>query len=67
MDHLPVTISRTLQLALGAAAIVCLVVVYSFGAPPLPVLLGALAAILWITGKAAWRRAKDRAAGRRRT
>ena len=66
MDLLPVTISRTLQLALGAAAIVCLVVVYSFGAPPLPVLLGALAAILWITGKA-WRRAKDKAAGRRRT
>ena len=60
------TISRTLQLALGAAAIVCLVVVYSFGAPPLPVLLGALAAILWIAVKA-WRRAKDKAAGRRRT
>jgi len=48
------TFSRTLQLALGAAAIVCLVVVYSFGAPLVPALIGALVAILWIAGKA-WR------------
>jgi len=48
------TFSRTLQLALGATAIVCLVVVYSSGAPLVPVLLGALVAFLWIAGKA-WR------------
>jgi len=46
--------SRTLQLAIGSAAIVWLVVTYSFQAPPWAALGGAVGAILWIVLKA-WR------------
>ncbi len=48
-------ISRTLQLALGSAVIVWIVVTYFFHAPPWAALAGALGAILWI-GSKAWRR-----------
>ncbi len=46
--------SRTLQLAVGSAAIVWIVVTYYLQAPPWAALVGALGAILWIAGKA-WR------------
>ncbi len=46
--------SRTLQLAVGSAAIVWVMVIYFFQGPLLPALVGALGAILWIVGKA-WR------------
>jgi hypothetical protein len=47
-------ISRTLQLAVGSAVIVLIVVTYYFHGPLWPALAGALGAILWIASKA-WR------------
>ncbi len=46
--------SRTLQLAVGSAAIVWVMVIYFLQGPLLPALVGALGAILWIASKA-WR------------
>ncbi len=45
-------LSRTLQLAVGSAAIVWIVVTYYLQAPPWAALVGALGAILWIASKA---------------
>lgn len=57
-------ISRTLQLAVGSAVIVWIVVTYFFHAPPWAALAGALGAILWIGSKA---RRRDRSSTGHRT
>jgi len=46
--------SRALQLAVGSAAIVWMVVIVYFHGPPWPALVGAVGAILWLAIKA-WR------------
>ena len=59
--------SRALQLAVGSAAIVWMVVVVYFHAPLWPALVGAVGAILWIAIRAWRERPRSSTRGQRKT